>query len=54
MLYDAALVLEGGAMCGNYSTGITDTLLANHIEFKSVIGVSAGALCGVQFVSKQY
>ena len=54
MLYDAALVLEGGAMRGNYSTGITDTLLANHIEFKSVIGVSAGALCGAQFVSKQY
>lgn len=54
MLYNAALVLEGGAMRGNYSTGITDTLLANHIEFKSVIGVSAGALCGAQFVSKQY
>ncbi len=54
MLYDAALVLEGGAMRGQYSTGITDTLLAHHIEFKSVIGVSAGALCGAQYVSKQY
>lgn len=54
MLYDAALVLEGGAMRGNYSTGITDTFLAHHIEFKSVIGVSAGALCGAQFVAKQY
>lgn len=54
MLYDAALVLEGGAMRGNYSTGITDTFLAHHIEFKSVIGVSAGALCGAQYVAKQY
>lgn len=54
MLYDAALVLEGGAMRGQYSTGITDAFLANHIEFKSVIGVSAGALCGAQYASKQY
>lgn len=54
MLYDAALVLEGGAMRGQYSTGITDAFLANHIEFKSVIGVSAGALCGAQYTSKQY
>lgn len=54
MLYNAALVLEGGAMRGQYSTGITDAFLAHHIEFKSVIGVSAGALCGAQYVSKQY
>lgn len=54
MLYHAALVLEGGAMRGQYSTGITDALLAHHIEFESVIGVSAGALCGAQFVAKQY
>ena len=31
-----------------------NTQLAHHIEFKSVIGVSAGALCGAQYVSKQY
>lgn len=54
MLYDAALVLEGGAMRGQYSTGITDTFLAHHLEFKSIIGVSAGALCGANFASKQY
>ncbi len=54
MLYNAALVLEGGAMRGQYSTGVTDTFLKHHIEFKSVIGVSAGALCGANFVSKQY
>lgn len=54
MLYNAALVLEGGAFRGQYTAGIVDTFLAHHIEFKSVIGVSAGSLCGVNFVSKQY
>lgn len=54
MLYNAALVLEGGAMRGQYSTGITDAFLAHHIEFKSVIGVSAGALCGAQYVSNTF
>lgn len=54
MLYNAALVLEGGAFRGQYTAGIVDTFLAYHIEFKSVIGVSAGSLCGVNFVSKQY
>lgn len=54
MLYDAALVLEGGAFRGQYTAGIVDTLLAHHIEFHSVIGVSAGSLNGVNFVSKQY
>ena len=54
MLYNAALVLEGGAFRGQYTAGIVDTFLAHHIEFRSVIGVSAGSLCGVNFVSKQY
>lgn len=54
MLYNAALVLEGGAFRGQYTAGIVDTFLAHHIEFRSVIGVSAGSLNGVNFVSKQY
>ena len=54
MLYNAALVLEGGAFRGQYTAGIVDTFLAHHIEFRSVMGVSAGSLCGVNFVSKQY
>ena len=43
MLYNAALVLEGGAFRGQYTAGVLDCLLKHHIEFKSVIGVSAGA-----------
>lgn len=54
MLYNAALVLEGGAMRGQYSAGVTDAFLKHGIEFRSVIGVSVGALCGAQFVAKQY
>ncbi|WP_367341663.1 patatin family protein [Limosilactobacillus sp.] len=54
MLYNAALVLEGGAMRGQYTAGVLDTFLRHDIEFSSVIGVSAGALCGSNFVSKQY
>lgn len=54
MLYNAALVLEGGAFRGQYTAGVVDTFLAHHIEFQSVIGVSAGSLCGVNYVSKQY
>lgn len=47
MLYNAALVLEGGAFRGQYTAGIVDTFLAHHIEFHSVIGVSAGSLVGL-------
>lgn len=54
MLYNAALVLEGGAFRGQYTAGVLDTFLDHHIEFDRVIGVSAGALCGANFVSKQY
>lgn len=54
MLYNAALVLEGGAFRGQYTAGVLDAFLDHHIEFERVIGVSAGALCGANFVSKQY
>ncbi|KRL83299.1 patatin-like phospholipase family protein [Ligilactobacillus equi] len=54
MYYNAALVLEGGGMRGNYTAGVLDAFIANDIQFKCVIGVSAGALAGVNFVSKQF
>lgn len=54
MLYKAALVLEGGALRGQYTAGVVDSFLEDGIEFESVIGVSAGALCGANFVSKQF
>lgn len=47
------LVLEGGAMRGTYTTGVLDVFLENDINFDGVIGVSAGAIHGASFVSKQ-
>ena len=48
-----ALVLEGGAMRGLYTAGILDYLLDSKINIDGIIGVSAGALFGVNYVSKQ-
>ena len=47
------LVLEGGAMRGIYTSAIIDTFLDENIHFDCLIGVSAGALFGVNYVSKQ-
>ena len=47
------LVLEGGAMRGLYSAGVLDELLDTKIKVDCIIGVSAGALFGVNYVSKQ-
>lgn len=47
------LVLEGGAMRGIYTAGVLDVFMENDISFDGVIGVSAGALFGVNLLSKQ-
>ncbi len=47
------LVLEGGAMRGMYTAGVLDVFLDNNISIDCVVGVSAGALFGVNYVSKQ-
>lgn len=48
-----ALVLEGGAMRGIYTAGILDVFMENNIKFDGIIGVSAGALFGVNYLSNQ-
>lgn len=48
-----ALVLEGGAMRGLYTAGLLDELLDTNIKVDGIIGVSAGALFGVNYKSKQ-
>ncbi len=48
------LVLEGGAMRGMYSAGVLDVLLENNISFDVTVGVSAGAVFGCNFHSKQH
>lgn len=47
------LILEGGAMRGMYTSGVIDTFLENNIHVDGIIGVSAGALFGVNYCSKQ-
>lgn len=47
------LVLEGGAMRGLFSVGVTDVMMENNIEYDGIIGVSAGAAFGCNYKSKQ-
>lgn len=47
------LVLEGGAMRGIYTAGVIDTLMKENILVDGIIGVSAGALFGMNYKSKQ-
>lgn len=47
------LVLEGGAMRGMFTAGVMDVLMRAHVEFDSMIGVSAGAALGCNYKSRQ-
>ena len=47
------LVLEGGAMRGMYTAGVLDVLMEDDIHFDGIIGASAGAVFGVNYLSKQ-
>lgn len=47
------LVLEGGSMRGMYTAGVLDVFMDNDIEVDGIIGVSAGALFGPNYFSKQ-
>lgn len=50
---EGCLVLEGGAFRGLYTQGFLDVLMEHDINFRCVIGVSAGALAGMNYVSRQ-
>lgn len=47
------LILEGGAMRGMFTAGVLDVFMENDIEFDGAIGVSAGAVFGCNYKSKQ-
>ena len=47
------LVLEGGAMRGMFTAGVLDVMMESQTEVDGVIGVSAGATFGCNFVSRQ-
>ena len=48
-----ALILEGGAMRGMFTCGVTDVFQENGIEFDGAAGISAGAVFGCNFKSRQ-
>lgn len=48
------LLLEGGAMRGLYTAGVLDVFMENNIKIDGIIGVSAGALFGMNYKSKQH
>jgi len=48
-----AMVLEGGAMRGLYTVGVLDVFMDNNIKIDGAVGVSAGALFGVNYFSNQ-
>ena len=47
------LVLEGGALRGTYSVGVMDALMEDDVNLQCTVGVSAGALNGISYVSGQ-
>ena len=47
------LVLEGGAMRGMFTAGALDVLMEHNIHFDGIVGVSAGAVFGCNYKSRQ-
>lgn len=47
------LLLEGGAMRGLYSAGVLDYFMEKDLKIDGIVGVSAGALFGMNYKSKQ-
>ena len=52
-MQDITLILEGGALRSLYTSGVLDVLMKYNIEANCVMGVSAGALTGMNYISKQ-
>lgn len=53
MIKNAGLVLEGGGMRGAYTSGVLAAFMDEGIKFHYVIGVSAGANNGANYVAWQ-
>lgn len=53
IITEGCLVLEGGAFRGLYTSGVLDALMEAGINMQTVIGVSAGALNGLNYCAGQ-
>lgn len=49
-----ALIMEGGAMRGLFTCGVLDVFLENDVRFEAAAGISAGAVFGCNFKSRQH
>ena len=49
----AALVLEGGSLRCLFTAGVLDVFMEAELDFPYIIGVSAGALSGLNYISRQ-
>lgn len=47
------LVLEGGGLRGMFTAGVMDAMMEHGVQFDGLIGVSAGALFGCNYKSRQ-
>ena len=47
------LVLEGGALRGLFSAGVMDVMMDHGITYDGIVGVSAGAAFGCNYISNQ-
>ena len=47
------LILEGGAMRGLFTCGVIDVFMENGIDFDGAVGISAGAVFGCNYKSRQ-
>lgn len=47
------LIMEGGAMRGMFTAGVTDVMMENNICFDGAVGTSAGAVFGCNYKSHQ-
>ena len=52
-MQDITLILEGGALRSLYTSGVLDVLMKYNVEANCVMGVSTGALTGMNYISKQ-
>ncbi len=50
---EGCLVLEGGGWKGLYTLGVLDCMMQNDINIRNVVGVSAGALSAVGYITGQ-
>ena len=53
VLTPGCIVLEGGAFRGLYTSGVLDALMEADLNFQCTVGVSAGAMNGMNYASGQ-